>query len=461
MARKDVASMIGRWAIVLLVAAGMLPASGAPKGKNPGAAKSKPQASVLKVKPGNYTPGGKLTRREFVEKTFGVKFGAEIDQYVKPGDSFDDEIGVLTKKLSAPVCGLKDALLFASDGKLDRIQLVPQSPAKREAGLKATKARLAKFDKTVGKWLGVKSFETKESMEGEREGSKAWRISSVFGEDGLNLETAVECTENGKTAMGFGCSLTISFSAPEEEEKTDAEAASTPTAKPTPPTVKTAPAEQPTPQPQVDPEAEEAKAVEARMKKMIFPRICFMPPATIIDAVDYFRACAKELDDHKLPPEQRGFDFAVNFKPGVIPSMKSRIEEHNISLWDALGKLCADCDCKFAVRGKMVCVMSKTMTVDPLVTRSIPFTDEMKAVLDQKAGAAAIHDKVCAGDEAAYAEMYAKYKAWFESQGVECELESGNRRTEFAYVRAIEKLRVTNTEENLAKIEKLLQSLKP
>ena len=453
-------SIACKCAVVLLAAAGTLPATGA--------AKAKTSASVLKVKPGNYSPGGQLTRREFVEKTFGVKFGTEIGKYVKPGDSFDSEMGVLSKKLSNPVCGRKDALLFASGGKLDSIQLVPQSPAKRELGINATKARLAKFNKAVSKWLGVASFETHENEEGESEKGKAWRISSVFEEEGLKVETAVECTENGKTAMGFGCSLTISYDALKETR--DAEARyrtilmrsenfgkpGRTSSLPTPISASSSTKSQTEEMASDKKDSKETNALEARLKKMIIPRIAFMPPATIIDAVDYFVACTKELDDPKLPSVQRGCMFIFKLRPDAPPPVIPKFEAHNIGLLDALGKICASCDCKFAIRDEMVFVMYKTMTIDPIITRSFPFTDEMKAVLDKKAGATAIHAKVCAGDDAAYEEMYSKYKAWFESQGVDFNIDDGNRRAEIRYIRISESLLITNTEENLDKIAKLL-----
>ena len=68
--------------VAMTVVLAALTAPGAPRGKAPAASKAKPPAA-LKVKSGNYTPGGKLTRREFVEKTFGVKFGDEIDKNIE------------------------------------------------------------------------------------------------------------------------------------------------------------------------------------------------------------------------------------------------------------------------------------------------------------------------------------------------------------------------------------------
>ena len=313
--------IINRFAIVILTSVVCAAATAATTQKT---TKAK-QPSALKVKQGNYTPRGKLTRREFVEKAFGVKFGEELAKYVKPDNDGDADLGVMHKKLASPVCGLKDALFFVSrSGELERIQLSPQSPAKREQGIKATKARLDRFSQTAGKWLGIKSFEPQESIVGDSEEGKAWNLARVFEEDGLKVKAAVECIEKGKSVMAYGCSLTISFT--------------------------------------------EAKA-------------------------------AGKTEDAQVEP---------------------------------------------------------TMTADQLFTRSYPFPDEVKALLDEKAGTTAIHTKVCAGDGAAYEEMYAKYKAWFKTQGVDWPMQNENRRAGIVYARATERLRITNTEANLDKIEKLL-----
>ncbi|MBO6067492.1 MAG: hypothetical protein J6P80_04995, partial [Kiritimatiellae bacterium] len=281
-------AIIGYGAVVLLAVAGALPALGAPKSKIVTDAESKSSASVLKIKPGNYTPGGKLTRREFVEKTFGVKFGEEIAKYAKPGDGFDPDMGVLSKRLSAPVCGRKDALLFASNGKLESIQLVADGPAKRGAGIKASKARMTKFSQGVGKWLGIKTFEDRDEVTRESPEGKAWHLARVFEDDSLEVAAEADCIEQGKAAMGYGCTLTIIAKEANAPSK--------------------APAKE---QPSEDREAAAAKAVEAQMKKIIIPNVAFRPPCTIVDAIEFFRAASKDYDDPKLPLEQRGCNFAI------------------------------------------------------------------------------------------------------------------------------------------------------
>ena len=443
-------SIISRFTIAVLVSFMCVTATAATQKTS----KNK-HKSALKVKPGNYAPGGKLTRREFVEKSFGVKFGEDLSKYVKAEEGGASDLDVVHKTLASPVCGLKSVLFFTSQsGELESIQLAPNSPAKRESGLKATKARLDRFSKTAGKWLGIASFETQENVTGESQEGKSWNLARVFEEDGLYVEAAVECVEKGKAVMAYGCSLTISFTEAESVETVNALPAVQPNAPDRDLEEEKARAERLA---QRENAAKEAKVAEARMKKIIIPRVRFGPPATMVDAVEVFRVWSKEYDDHELPEEKRGVNFAfmgasADLKIPEIP----KIDESNINMWDALCKVCASCDWKFVVRGDHVCVMPKTIATEQLLTRSYPFPDETKALLDEKAGTTAIHTKVCAGDGQAYEEMNAKYKAWFETQGVDWPMDSNGRRADIVYVRAFEKLRVTNTEDNLDKIEKLL-----
>ena len=53
------------------------------------------------------------------------------------------------------------------------------------------------------------------------------------------------------------------------------------------------------------------QSIEKRMKEMILPSISFRPPATIIDAVDFFRQASKDFDRPEIPVDQRGFNFVL------------------------------------------------------------------------------------------------------------------------------------------------------
>ena len=430
-----------RWSIVcrcvaaLLVAAGTLSALGAPKGKT--------SVSVLKVKPGNYSPRGKLTRREFVEKTFGVKFGEKIDKYFTPGESSGSAVAAVPRKLSAPVCGLKDARLISIDGKLIGIDFGAAQASKRESGTKSIKARLDKFSQSVGKWLGIKSFEPNDFAIGESEGEKVWCLTRAFDEDDLAVSVTMEYTEQGKTVMGGGCILLIRFHDEETREPTDLEMASLYNNGRT--------GTQP---PQLDPkeekvraervaqenkDAEKAKTVEETMKRIIIPNLCLKPPATIIDAVEVLSKMSRDYDDPTLPVERRGvFLFLKNNPNNAAPTVQE-LDETNISLWDALDKVCAGCGWKFGINGSIVCIVPKGEAASQLITRGIKFSER---TVDAKAGTAGVKDSFKKRD---------MLKAWLEQQGVDWP--SGSS---FMYISGYNMLRVKNTKDNLDKIEKLL-----
>ena len=145
-----------------------------------------------------------------------------------------------------------------------------------------------------------------------------------------------------------------------------------------------------------DPERSIEQSIEKRMKEMMLPSIAFRPPATIIDAVDFFRQASKDFDRPEIPIDQRGFNFILtldkaltggeapadnnaesafgaaaedNAAGGAVPQIPN-ISASNLSLWEAMGHVCKSCGFKFKVQGSVVMVMPKNMTTDELITRS-------------------------------------------------------------------------------------------
>ena len=101
-----------------------------------------------------------------------------------------------------------------------------------------------------------------------------------------------------------------------------------------------------------------------RMKKMQVPCLSFKPPATIIDAVNLFRSISKEYDDSSLPPEERGFNFVLRAPSGKGAEVLSPIPPttlSDVSLYEALKRVCDSVGYVFKVRGQMVIVMHKVM----------------------------------------------------------------------------------------------------
>ena len=103
--------------------------------------------------------------------------------------------------------------------------------------------------------------------------------------------------------------------------------------------------------------------IVSRMKKMRFPHVAFKPPATIVDAVDFFRSASKDYDDPDLPPEKRGFNFVLKVSQGQVgmadlPPIPT-ITATDISFYEMLKLVSDSVDYGFKVRGPIVMVMPK------------------------------------------------------------------------------------------------------
>lgn len=109
-----------------------------------------------------------------------------------------------------------------------------------------------------------------------------------------------------------------------------------------------------------DPENE--RALIDKMKKIAIPDICFRPPATIVDAAEFFYQASKDYDDSEVPVKQRGLNFAVK-NPGALPYArieKSRSEPavccfgRMCSVYDGVTNVCDAVNGHFIVRDNTV-----------------------------------------------------------------------------------------------------------
>ena len=76
-----------------------------------------------------------------------------------------------------------------------------------------------------------------------------------------------------------------------------------------------------------DSERTQEQEIEDRMKAMRLPTISFKPPATIIDAVEFFRGASKDYDRPDIPVEKRGFNFVLKLPTGTIKQQQAAAEE--------------------------------------------------------------------------------------------------------------------------------------
>ena len=234
-----------------------------------------------------------------------------------------------------------------------------------------------------------------------------------------------------------------------------------------------------------DPERTVEQDIERRMKEMRLPTISFKPPATIIDAVDWFRSASKDYDRPDIPVEKRGFNFVLKTPQGAIKQAAAAtgddegfssddsgegagpsngldpiptITASDITFHEALKLVCDSVDYKFIVRGPIVMVMQKDMSTAEILSRkyNVPesfmervtnASDEMK----QMGGFGSSSSKKQNEDEEA---PDRDWKAFFEEMGVKWPEGSSIK-----HIKSLGKLYVRNTRENLAEFDKVLEEL--
>ncbi len=236
-----------------------------------------------------------------------------------------------------------------------------------------------------------------------------------------------------------------------------------------------------------DPERTMEQDIERRMKEMRLPTISFKPPATIIDAVDFFRGASRDYDRPDIPIEKRGFNFVLKTPQGAIKQQAANEEESDdfssdseqaqtgtggldpiptitasdITFYEALKLVCDSVDYKFIVRGPVVMVMQKDMSTAELLSRKYDvldaFLERMTAassdVKEMKSQGFGGNSNRGGGNEDEE-NQERDWKAFFEQMGVKWPEGSS-----IMYIKTLGKLYVRNTRENLAEFEKVLQEM--
>ena len=237
-----------------------------------------------------------------------------------------------------------------------------------------------------------------------------------------------------------------------------------------------------------DPERTQEQDIERRMKEMRLPTISFKPPATIMDAVEFFRQASKDYDRPDIPLEKRGFNFvlktpqplkaaagaaggneaddfsangdeegAAGASNGLAPI--PTITASDITFYEALKLVCDSVDYKFIVRGPVVMVMHKDMSTAELLSRKY---DVLDAFLERMTAASSdVKEMKSSGfgggakkDDEGEENQERDWKAFFEQMGVKWPEGSS-----IMHIKTLGKLYVRNTRENLAEFEKVLQEM--
>ncbi|MDD4019763.1 MAG: hypothetical protein PHV28_17680, partial [Kiritimatiellae bacterium] len=225
------------------------------------------------------------------------------------------------------------------------------------------------------------------------------------------------------------------------------------------------------------------QVIQQKLRDIVIPEVTFRPPATIIDAVDFFKQASRDYDKPDIPVEQRGVNLVLKLAAGssaaapaaaepaaadpfaataptaavggvpLIQALSARF----INLYDALKLVCDVTGMKFRIRGNIVMIVPANDPDDELVTRSY----NVLATLQERVGAAQseLSQNQGAGGDNTFMqtknmENKQDWKAFFQQMGVKWPEGSS-----ISYMATIGKLRVTNTAEQLAVFEQVLEDL--
>ena len=230
------------------------------------------------------------------------------------------------------------------------------------------------------------------------------------------------------------------------------------------------------------------QVVNKKLKTIVIPEVTFRPPATIVDAIDFFKSASRDYDDPEIPLDQRGVNLILKLASAApaqavpataadpfaasatalsgiptIPAMSARF----INLFDALKLVCDVTGMKFRISGNIVMIVPLNDPDEKLITRSynvLPTLSERlgstSSELSSTAGGGAARAAGGGGSTFMSTESMGavkdeeKWKGFFQQMGVSWPIGSS-----ISYLSTIGKLRVTNTSEWLATFEQVLEDL--
>ena len=238
-----------------------------------------------------------------------------------------------------------------------------------------------------------------------------------------------------------------------------------------------------------DSERTKVQEIERRMKEMRLPNVSFKPPATIADAVEFFRQASRDYDRPEIPADKRGFNFLLRTPPGAVKTQVAEEETDDftanasaddsvptngleplqsmtasdIVFYEALTLVCDSVGYKFIISGvgPTVIVMPKEMSIGALIARkyNVPdaFVERVNSATEdikQMGGTGfGSNSRRKASDQEEGGEDQ-DWKTFFEEMGV-----AWPEGSSIKHIKSLSKLYVRNTAENLAVFEKLLEEL--
>lgn len=206
--------------------------------------------------------------------------------------------------------------------------------------------------------------------------------------------------------------------------------------------------------------------VTQKMREIVISEMHFRPPATIIDAVRFFKEASVKYDASDIPAAQRGVSFVLEL-PAILPGQTesvtnadpfaeqglpthagapviSALSARFINLYDALKLVCDVTGMKFRIRDGIVWIVPEGEPEDDLTTRVYPVLPSLCDGV-HVAGDSHVDDRN---------RQVQEWKAFFAQMGVNWPDGSSVN-----YVESTGLLRVTNTPENLEVFEQVLENL--
>jgi Flp pilus assembly secretin CpaC len=213
------------------------------------------------------------------------------------------------------------------------------------------------------------------------------------------------------------------------------------------------------------------EAVKKKMQNIVIPEVTFRPPATIIDAVRFFKEASVDYDDPELPETQRGVNFVLNLSANsegwtehgarvdllaasapltnsapVIPAMSARF----ITLYDVLKLVCDITGMKLVIRDGIVRIEPYGDPDEGLFTRFYRTPHSYGCIVCETNRSNA---GLCTGNNNSQ-----DWKPFFEQRGVKWPTGSS---LSIKTLGPITLLRFTNTPENLEVFEQVLENFFP
>ena len=231
----------------------------------------------------------------------------------------------------------------------------------------------------------------------------------------------------------------------------------------------------------------EAQVIMAKLNYIRLPEFSIRPPSTLADAVQMFAEMSKAYDKPELPPEEKGIAFVLNMgsaakaaepaadadpfatdasaSSGGLPPIQN-ISMPWVTLKEALDMVCEVTGSKYVIKGKTVVIVPASYVDGKMETRSYNVMSSIVEKVNQVGGELSAASSSSGGgsdgwgmgdsssmDSGASASGDT-WKQLFTDLGVPFE-----GKASIVYLPSVGKLRVTNTPENLALFENILEEL--